>query len=108
MEDFRLEKIGKRMPYTTPDGFFTQLQQDILSKTVKTESSMPRRIVHFLTVAAAAAVLIVVCHATSQPAAPADYAAVEKAFDSLNAEDQELMMESYTANAFLYAEDTGI
>lgn len=31
--NFDFNKIGKRMPYTTPDGFFDSLETDILNRT---------------------------------------------------------------------------
>lgn len=31
--NFDFNKIGKRMPYTTPDGFFDSLETDILKRS---------------------------------------------------------------------------
>ena len=36
-KDFDFDKVGKRMPYTTPDGFFDKLEDDIW-KEVKNDS----------------------------------------------------------------------
>lgn len=115
MEDFNFEKIGKRMPYGTPDGFFPQMQERIVSEAMKAEPQVaqarrrPRlRILSFITAAAAAVALLIVGYTTSRQTVAADYADVERAFDNLNTEDKELMMETYTANAYLYAEDTGL
>lgn len=59
-QDFDFKEIGKQVPYRVPEGFFDELQQNVLSKTTKRTS--PRRILLTLLPSglAAAAVLAAV------------------------------------------------
>lgn len=31
-QDFKFEQVGKRTPYTVPDGFFAEMEKDVLKK----------------------------------------------------------------------------
>lgn len=63
--DFNIEQLSRKMPYTVPDNFFEQSRQRILNATVNAETSNKKRIrrmtVIITSVAAmAAAVLLAV------------------------------------------------
>lgn len=110
-EDFDLDKIGKKMPYTTPDGFFDELESNIWKevkgemKPEKIENPVKRRSVYtFLGRAAAvAAVVVVVLMAGlkfSKPAVPT-VEDVDLAFCQLSDEDQDYLLSIYQEDIFI-------
>lgn len=52
-KDFNLDKVGKRMPYTTPEGFLDQLEANVWQE-VKADMNMhqtkPRRKLYRLSI----------------------------------------------------------
>lgn len=107
--DFDFNNVGKREPYTVPDGFFDTLTSDIVSR-VENESKprvSPWRV--WLTgaasVAAVAAVLVIVAVGFPQKnlAASRTYTMedVEKSFDALTEADQYCFIETYRQDPFI-------
>jgi len=116
---FDFEQVGKRMPYTVPDGFFDQLEADVMQKA-KAETVHPKRrkiaTPHFdlgskkaravkfavrsaIAVAATVALFFVVRTTLpkSEPvlASADDYASVELAFGQLSTDDQDFLIAVY-------------
>ena len=79
--DFNFENIGKRMPYSTPEGFFDELEENIVG-------------------AAAAAALLVAVNLNLYKADAATSADIEEAFSQLSADDQEFMLSVYQDDVF--------
>jgi len=97
-----LEKIGKEMPFTVPDGFFVQLEDQIISQAGLKPAILPPprrnlwRIITGATVAAAATVALVISF-TKMPSHDMmqQGMTLEQAFNNLSQADQEWLLESY-------------
>ena len=116
-QNFDFNRIGKQMPYTVPDGFFDQLEENVMKEWKEesgkrkedTSSSRKARIFRMafrsvLAVAACLALFLVVRKALPQghDAATDDFANVELAFNNLSTEDQDYLLEVYQEEQFLY------
>ena len=103
---FDFEKIGKRMPYTVPDDFFTKLEESVMDE-VKKETAQPKHRKTALRIAlrsvlavAATVALIFVVRATlptSEPvlASANDFDSVQQAFNNLSTDDQDFLIQVY-------------
>ena len=113
-KQFNFEQVGKRMPYNVSDGFFDQLEQNVMAeiKTDKGESAQPtaqksRTItvaVRVLLAAAAAVALffVVTKNLPNDNSQAIDtFELVELAYNNLSTEDQEYLMEVYEEDVFL-------
>lgn len=117
-QTFDFKQIGKRMPYRVPDGFFQEMERNVLDavaekaaehKSAKTErkSAMAKRFVftrlakYVAAVAASVVVLLAVNVKFFYVAAPTDMQDVEAAFDQLSLSDQECLVELYQEDVFL-------
>lgn len=115
--DFKLEDIGKRMPYSMPENFLAEMKRNVMLELNTTATAaadiapteaMPSKhsahIFHlFRTAVAAAAVatLFVVCY-KAKPFHPVEnYGDVERAFDNLSYDDQALMLDTYSNDVFM-------
>ena len=111
-QNYDFSKIGKQMPYTVPDGFFDELEENVM-KELK-ESSAPAgesrkaRIVRMtvravIAVAACIALLFIVKKALPQgsDATTDDFENVELAFNNLSTDDQDYLLEVYQEEQFL-------
>ena len=109
--DFNFENIGKRMPYSTPEGFFDELEENIGCKggkpataTADTQPARKHRKLRTLTRtivgAAAAAALLVAVNQNLYKADAATSADIEEAFSQLSADDQEFMLSVYQDDVF--------
>ena len=116
---FDFEQVGKKMPYNVPDGFFDQLEQNVMAeiKADNIESAQPKpkdqkartvkmtfRII--LTAAAAVALFFVVTKNLPSDNTQTDtFAKVELAYNNLSPEDQEYLMEIYEEDVFMIDEE---
>lgn len=100
---FDFNNIGKRMPYTVPDHFFDNFEQQTMSLinhngTAVVAASRPapwRLIIRSLT-AAAAVVAIIFCVAHFAPSKSTKLnTSVEQAFAELSISDQEYLIDTY-------------
>ena len=114
---FDFEKIGKRMPYKTPDGFFDEMEENIWNEVKgnlqgkaeqialkpKRRNSRLRILVGVLSIAASIALVLILYPRHSQtPQQPVDgLAQVEKAFSNLAPEDQAYMLQVYQEDVFI-------
>ena len=104
------EQVGKRMPYTVPDGFFDEIEENVI-KEVRSEGlevrEYPKRrktltitICSIMAIAAAVALFFVV-----QPLLPKsnvdDFASVELAFNNLSTDDQDFLIQVYEDDLFI-------
>lgn len=109
---FDFNTIGRRMPYKVPDGFFEEMEQNILRQTSEVEAKkQPRRrnvlrIVFSAAVSVAAAVMFFAVFNHQSETQPAvQYSDVEQAFAQLSEEDQDYMLQVYQDDVFMEEED---
>ena len=110
---FDFENIGKRMPYTAPDDFFTKLEESVMDevKVPKSEATaLPERnktviiaIRSLLAIAAAVALFFVVQPTLTKndTISADDYASVELAFNNLSSDDQDFLVAVYENEEFI-------
>ena len=110
---FDFEEIGKRMPYTVPDDFFTKLEESVMDevKVKKCETTaIPERnktviiaIRSLLAIAAAVALFFVVQPTLTKndTISADDYASVELAFNNLSTDDQDFLIAVYENEEFI-------
>ena len=117
-EKFDFDKVGKRMPYSTPEGFFKDMEANIL-EAVKNDSPKPVKIERkkrplmrvmwtaMLAVAASVAVLLVLHidfsapHSSQPSQTDRELQAVDQAFAQLSAADQAYLLDVYQEDVFL-------
>ena len=109
-KEFDFGKIGKRMPYQTPEGFFDEMEENIwneVEKDLRPKPKRPARRLHVLSwalsTAAGIALMIAMYARYSQaPQQQADgLAQVDKAFANLSQEDQAYMLQVYQEDVFI-------
>ena len=110
-KQFNFEQLGKRMPYNVPDGFFDQLEQNVMVEVtagnIATEKpkqkartvKMTFRIL--LTAAAAVVLFFVVTKNMPSDTTEDSFANVELAYNNLSTEDQEFLIEIYEEDVFM-------
>lgn len=116
-EKFDFSKVGKRMPYSTPEGFFKEMEANILEQ-VKNDKPAPARIqtkkrplirgiwAAAIAVAASVAVLLVLnidfSASSSQPSQVNNgIQEVDQAFAQLSSADQAYLLSVYQEDVFL-------
>ncbi len=117
-EKFDFGKVGKRMPYSTPDDFFKDMETNIL-EAVKDDTPQPLKTEQkkrplmrvmwtaVLAVAASVAVLLVlhIDFSAPHPSHPSqteqELQAVDQAFAQLSAADQAYLLDVYQEDVFL-------
>ena len=114
---FNFDQVGKRMPYSTPEGFFKEMEANILEQ-VKDNKPKPVGIqpkkrplmkviwAAAMAVAASVAVLLVLnidfSASSSQPSqAGNEIQAVDQAFAQLSSADQAYLLDVYQEDVFL-------
>lgn len=111
-KQFDFEQVGKRMPYNVPDGFFDQLEQNVMAEITAddTATEKPKQKTRtvkmtfriLLAAAAAVALFFVVTKNLPNDDTQADtFANVELAYNNLSNEDQEYLMEVYEEDVFM-------
>lgn len=117
-QTFDFKQIGKRMPYRVPNGFFQEMEHNVLDavaeKATERKPAMTERkplqakrfvFTRLAKYAAAVAASVVVLLAVNAKffyvAAPTDMQDVEAAFDQLSLSDQECLVELYQEDVFL-------
>lgn len=107
-QNYDFNRIGKQMPYTVPDGFFDQLEENVMNEvkapSAKKRASIVRMAIRTaLAVAACLALFLVVKKTLPQgnDAAIDDFTNVELAFNNLSTEDQDYLLEVYQEEQFL-------
>ena len=106
-KEFDFNRIGKRMPYTTPEGFFNKMEADILErsqheslKPARRETSRLRAVLIGTAAVAASITLLLVLNPFSSGQADG-LSKVEQAFAGLSQEDQDYMLEVYQEDIFI-------
>ena len=115
-EKFDFGKVGKRMPYSTPDDFFKDMEANILEQ-VKDDKPKPVRIqpkkrplmkvIWAAAMAASVAVLLILHidfaapHSSLPSQADNEMQAVDQAFAQLSSADQAYLLNVYQEDVFL-------
>lgn len=115
---FDFDQVGKRMPYSTPEGFFKEMEANILEQ-VKDDKQVPVRRqpkkrplmkviwTAAMAVAASVAVLLVLNidfmapHSSLRSQADNEMQAVDQAFAQLSSADQAYLLNVYQEDVFL-------
>ena len=104
-KDFEFDMVGKRLPYTVPDGFFDQMERNVMAKVGRVRK---RRIFMTIyapvavTVATAAAVLLgVVFHTPSYNNLQLATASTENLLLGMTDEEVSEMNNTLSADYFL-------
>ena len=115
---FDFDQVGKRMPYSTPEGFFKEMEANILEQ-VKDDKQVPVRRqlkkrplmkviwTAAMAVAASVAVLLVfnidfmAPHSSLPSQADNEMQAVDQAFAQLSSADQAYLLNVYQEDVFL-------
>lgn len=92
-----LEKIGKTMPYTVPEGFFYAMEERLMQEaTAKKKKSNLRKIALWTSLAVAASLaLLLVLRQGIVSTKDNSFEQMEMAFNQLNDNDQQLILEFY-------------
>jgi len=114
-----LEKIGKKMPYSMPEGLFERVQSNVLKRIDEMEEQKPKKaLIRRLTIAitAIAASVCAVCmlyfgnvgdgngnnaNQLSKQQQAASTSAVDKAYDNLSQEEQENLLADYSNDIYM-------
>ena len=122
--EYNLDRVGKKMPYLMPEGFFGLMQANVLAEVEKEEMAKAsqmemkhRRKAKLVRLyVAAASVAACICVAvlggrsflSSDSAAPqhsaASVASVDKAYDNLSNEEQQELNATYANDVYLCME----
>lgn len=112
---FDFKQVGKRMPYSTPDGFLKDMESNIL-EAVKNDTSLPvvveqkkrpvLKVIWTAALAAAASVALLFVvnmdfSASRSSQADSDLQAVDQAFAQLSSADQAFLLDAYQDDVFL-------
>lgn len=107
-KQFDFNQIGKKMPYTVPDGFFDDFEKAVttatetLTKTTRQRRHTPVRIlVHALTATAAVVAILAMTHALSPTLTPQPTITLEQAFANLDVSDQEYLLDTYSDVSYI-------
>ena len=105
-EDFDFDRVGKRLPYTAPDGFLDDMENNVW-ETVKLEMlpSKPKRnfrLWYSVTggLVAASIALLVVFNLLPNDSSNS-FEDVEKAFANLSSSDQDYLFATYQYDLFM-------
>lgn len=96
-KEFDFAKIGKQMPYTTPDGFFDQLEEDIRKEVKPAKSHSLLRTV----LAVAASVALIAISMNFPKSDKVSINDVDQAFSQLTADDQDYLLDIYQEDVFI-------
>lgn len=115
---FDFDQVGKRMPYSTPEGFFKEMEANILEQ-VKDDKPAPVRrqpkkrplmkVIWAATIAVAASVAVLLVlnidfmtpHSSLPSQADNEMQAVDQAFAQLSSADQDYLLDVYQEDVFL-------
>ena len=110
-QNYDFNKIGKQMPYTVPDGFFSKLEDSVMEVWSENTSAAKAKRAKVVRMAIRAALAVAACIALflivrqtlpkGQDTVPDDFDKVELAFNNLDTEDQDYLLEVYQEELFL-------
>ena len=105
--NFDFKQMGKRMPYTTPSGFFDKMEEDVLKEVVPDRENSPkhktlyRSLLAGAVAVAASITLLFAFQWQSGRKAEVGFQEVEQAFAQLSDEDQNYILDVYQEDLFM-------
>ena len=105
-ERFDFNRMGKRMPYTAPEGFLTEIEKnvwEIVKSEVMPKSKHNYRLLYTVlggVIAASLAILIVFSLISDSPDT-SDFAKIEQAFSDLSSMDQAYLLTVFQNDLFI-------
>ncbi len=118
-KDFNFKTPADHSPYSMPKGFIENMENVIWQRIASEECATQKangmytasvagwknsgRLFRMFTAAAAAITLVLVCNTTMRQHQTGSFAEVEKAFDNLNYDEQQFMIETQTNDVFVMA-----
>lgn len=107
-KDFDFKQIGKRLPYTVPEGFFDDFEKDVAMRAsmehgmTKRQQKRPwmRKAIRPVAAAATVAAIIIALNYGNNSPATLDLS-LEQAFANLSETDQEFLLETYQDVSFI-------
>lgn len=106
-KEFDFNRIGKRMPYKTPEGFLNELEANVWKEVQHELPQMKKRKTFRLRVfagamaVAASIALLLVFHPFSFKGETNSFSSVEQAFANLSQGDQTYMLTVYQEDIFM-------
>lgn len=108
-KQFDFSQVGKRMSYTVPEGFFDEMEKNVMAEIKADKPQKKARTIKIAVrtmIAAAAAIALFLVVTRQQPkdanVSQDDFAYVELAYNNLSSEDQEYLQEIYEEDIFLH------
>lgn len=106
---FSFDTIGKKMPYTVPEGFFEDLEAKVLSEVKPEASPLPRKrnvkTIRLILAVAAAITLLMVLNVSLWRNHTTDAQEVEQAFSELTHDDQDFLLAVYQNDVFINGQE---
>ena len=92
-----LEKIGKTMPYTVPEGFFEAMEERLMQEvtTKKKKTKLPKVVLWTGVAVAASLALLMMLRQGFSKVETDSFEQVEMAFNQLSDDDQQLILDYY-------------
>lgn len=107
-QNYDFNKIGKQMPYTVPDGFFDELEENVMKEVKAQPKKKKANVIRMvfrtaISIAACLALFLVIRNNLSQNSTVTadDFDNVELAFNNLSTEDQDYLLEVYLEEQFM-------
>lgn len=128
VQEYNLDRLGKKMPFSAPDGFFERIQANVLVEVAKEEKAKAAQVelaakakssrkakkirLYIATASIAACVCLVVLigrsffgsSAVESQCSSASVAAVDKAYENLSADEQQELNATYANDVYLCME----
>ena len=102
-KDFDFDKIGKRMPYTVPDGFFEKLEDRIAREAKPRKNRGVTIALSSIAAAACVASAVMISGIFNKPETNG-IESVDKAFAQLSEQDQDYLLSVYNDDVFINSE----
>lgn len=92
-----LEKMGKTMPYTVPEGFFYAMEERLMQEVTakKKKSKLPKVVLWTGLAVAASLALLLVLRQWFSKVETDSFEQMEMAFNQLSDDDQQLILDYY-------------
>lgn len=105
-EQFDFNRIDKRLPYTTPDGFFDDVENSVMQRIKQEVRPLkPKRNLHlWYSVAgglAAASIALLIVFTPFHTQTKKSFEDVEEAFANLSSSDQDYLFATYQYDLFM-------
>ena len=107
-DEFDIDRVGKRMPYTVPDDFFEKIEKSVWEE-IKEGTKQPEKrrkpviplFAKIMTGVAAAIILFLIVNANIMQNQVDEFGEIEQAFAGLNSDDQAYLLDVYGEDVFI-------